>query len=281
MKATCQKQGNNGDEKMILNNVKEAYITDLIRKGKRADSRAPMEYRPIEVETNVFENCEGSAIAHLGDTKVLAGVKIDVAEPFSDRPNEGVFMVNSEFTPSAHPQFEAGPPNERSIELARVVDRGIRAANSIDLNALALPDGRVLGVFVDLYVLDHSGNLIDAAALAAMAALNNTRIPKYEPSSDEKKRGKLFRTESAGQLDIKSNVIACSFEKIEGTTIADATDEEEVASNGRLTIAIADGEYMVASQKSGAAGFKRQEIMNLFDAAVSKYAELAAHAKKR
>ncbi|MEW5955504.1 MAG: exosome complex protein Rrp42 [Candidatus Micrarchaeota archaeon] len=261
---------------MILDEVKEAYVKDLILKGKRADGRGPMDYRPIRVEKNVFSNCEGSAIAYVGDTKVLAGVKIDVAEPFSDRPNEGIFMVNSEFTPAAHPDFEPGPPNEKSIELARVVDRGIRAANSLDLASLVLPDGKVLGVFIDVYVLDHSGNLTDAAALAAMAALNNTRLPKYEPSAKEGAKGTLVREEAAGGLAVKSNVVTCSFEKINGTTVVDATDEEEIASDGRLTIALADGQYMVAGQKSGRAGFKQEELLSLFDAATAKYGELAA-----
>lgn len=261
---------------MILDEVKEAYVKDLIAKGRRVDGRGPMDYRPIRVEKNVFQNCEGSAIAYLGETKVVAGVKIDVAEPFPDRPDEGIFMVNAEFTPAAHPEFEAGPPNEKAIELARVVDRGIRAANSIDLNSLVLPDGKVLGVFIDVYVLDHSGNLTDAAALAAMAALNNTRIPKYEAAATENSKGRLVREETVGKLAVKSNVVTCSFEKINGTTIVDATDEEEVASNGRLTIAVADGQYMVAGQKSGLAGFTKEEILSLFDAATAKYDQLAA-----
>jgi len=29
-------------------------------------------------------------------------------------------------------------------------------------------------------VLDHDGNLIDAGGIASMAALLNTRLPKYE-----------------------------------------------------------------------------------------------------
>ena len=42
-------------------------------------------------------------------------------------------------------------------------------------------------VFVDVYVLNHDGNLIDAAALAAMAALMNTKMPNYEIKDGELK----------------------------------------------------------------------------------------------
>src|SRR3989338_2447122 len=192
---------------MILDDIKKGYIQELIQKGHRSDGRGLMDYRPIHLEKNVIPNAEGSALAYLGNTKVLCGVKVDVATPFPDRPNEGVFIVNSEFSPMAHPDFNPGPPDERSIELARVVDRGIRSAEAIDVKKLLLEEGKVMGVFIDLYTLDHDGNLIDAASLAAAAALSNTRVPKYES-------GKFIRDEIAGKLEYSKTVVTCSFEKI-------------------------------------------------------------------
>ncbi len=163
---------------MILDEVKEKYVRDLLAKGVRVDGRNFLNYRNISIKRGVIQNAEGSAWVQLGNTQVLCGVKVDVMEPFADRPDEGVIVVNSEFSSMAHPDFIPGPPDERSIELARVVDRGIRSAEAIDSSVLKLPDGKVLGVFIDLYTLNHSGNLIDAAALAAIAALQETRIPK-------------------------------------------------------------------------------------------------------
>lgn len=263
---------------MILNEVKEAYVKELLSRGKRADGRGLLDYREVSVDKNVFENCEGSAIAHFGETKVLAGIKIDVGEPFPDRPNEGIFSVNAEFAPLAHPEFSAGPPDERSIELARIVDRGIRAAGTLDLNKLVLPDGKVIGVFVDLFVLDHSGNLIDAAGLAAMSALKNTSIPKYEPSKNEGKKGTFIRDEKEGKLHLNNEVYTFSFEKLGGKLLLDASEDEEIASEGRFTIAMCDEKYMVAAQKSGAAGFTPKETMEIFDISASKFKELAAKA---
>jgi len=46
----------------------------------------------------------------------------------------------------------------------------------------------VLAVFVDIYVLNHDGNLIDAAALAALSALMNTKSSKYEVEDGEVKK---------------------------------------------------------------------------------------------
>jgi len=255
---------------MILDEVKQAFVKDLLSRDKRVDGRELMEYRKISVEKNFLPNAEGGAIAKIGDSKVIAAVKFDLIAPFPDRPEEGVFMVNAEFSPIAHPEFEPGPPDENSIELARVIDRGIRSAGAIDLlelGKIGIPGEKVMGVFVDLHVIDHSGNLIDCAALAAAAALSSARVPKFEDNV-------IVRGEFVGPLDVKKKVVASSFEKIGGKIILDATHEEEVASSGRVTIATADEEHVCAVQKSGAAGFSEDELLGLMDVAFEKRKQL-------
>ena len=157
------------------------YIRELLERGQRADGRALDEFRKVQLEIAPYEKPEGCAIATIGETRVMAGVKMEVGEPFADRPDEGVLMVNAEFSPLASPDFETGPPSVVSIELARVVDRGIRESGVVDLKKLCMiPKESVWIVCVDLQILNHDGNLIDAAALAAVAALLNAKIPEYK-----------------------------------------------------------------------------------------------------
>ena len=102
----------------------------------------------------------------------MAGVKMSVGEPFRDVPDEGVLVVNTEFNPVASPEFDPGPPRAESIEVSRVTDRGIRESKCIELEKLCITAGEEVWVVnVDINVLDHDGNLIDAAALGAIAAL--------------------------------------------------------------------------------------------------------------
>lgn len=252
---------------MILDEVKRDYVRQLVKDGKRADGRGWMDYREITVKKGLLPNAEGSALVNLGGTKVLAGVKFDVVTPFADRADEGVFMVNAEFTLGAHPSFEPGPPGEKAVELARVVDRGIRSAECVDVKKLLISEGKAYGLYVDVYVLDHLGNLIDAAGLAAMAALQNAKVPKVED-------GVLIREKYTGPLELSKNVVTTTFEKVGGQFLVDATEEEEIASEGRLTLAIADGDLIVAGQKSGAAGFSREEMAELMDKALEKGSKL-------
>jgi exosome complex component RRP42 len=250
---------------MILDDVKASFVKEQMSKGKRVDSRNPTEFRTIKVEKNVIENAEGSAIAHIGKTKVLAAVKFDLMAPFSDRPDEGVLMVGAEFPPLAHPSFESGPPREDSIELARVVDRGLRSAEVINLKKLGeakSTDGRVMGVFLDIYVMDHNGNLTDAAALACMAALSCTKVPKL---SEE---GKLVRNDFSGPLELTRKSLTVTFDSIGGALIVDATDEEEAASDGTLTFGVTDDGLLCAGQKSGSAGFSRKQLLECADASL-------------
>jgi exosome complex component RRP42 len=162
----------------IMSEIKRDHIHKMLAKGKRVDGRAWDEFRPITIETNYIESSEGSARVRVGNTDVLVGLKMDIGEPFADTPNKGVLATNAELIPVASPTFESGPPDENSIELARVVDRGIRESEMIDLEKLCIePEKEVWINFMDIYVLDYDGNLFDAAFLGCVAALRSAMVP--------------------------------------------------------------------------------------------------------
>jgi len=254
---------------MILEQIKQGFIRELAEKSQREDGRGMLDYRPIQVQKGFAPNAEGSALAQIGKSKVLAGIKFDVMTPFADRPTEGVVMVNAEFSPVAHPEFRAGPPGENSIELARVVDRGIRSAKVVNVDNMLVAEGKVQGIFIDLYILDHDGNLIDTAALAAMAALKDAKVPKFE-------EGKIVRGSNAGSIPLQDIVLSTSFEKIGKSIMVDATDAEEIASAGRLSLSTANDEKICSSQKSGAVGFSKDEYLQMVDWAMEKRKDLIA-----
>jgi len=201
----------------MITRVKQKQISQLIAKGKRPDGRTLMEYRDVQIDRGIIERAEGSARVFVGKTEVMAGVKIEVGQPYPDTPNKGVLTVNAEFVPLASPTFDPGPPDENSIEVARIVDRGIRESKAIDLQKLCLnPGKRVLIVFIDVYVLNHDGNLIDASALAALAALLNTKMPNYEVKGDKVKIKTGYT-----KLPIRRHPITVTFARIDETLIAD------------------------------------------------------------
>jgi len=209
----------------VVARVKQKRIAQLVSLGKRLDERGLTDYREAQVEIGVVEKAEGSARVRLGKTEVLVGIKIEIGEPFADVPNKGVLTVNAELVPLASPTFESGPPNENAIELARVVDRGIRESEVIDLEKLCIePRKKVFIVFVDVYVLNYDGNLIDASALAALAALLNTKMFNYEVKDGEVKIKPGYKP-----LPIRNYPVAVTFAKINDKLVVDPWLEEEQA----------------------------------------------------
>ena len=254
----------------VIVRLKRKQIAQLIAKGKRLDGRGLTDYREIKVEQGIIERAEGSARVLLGKTEVLVGIKIEVGKPFPDTPNAGVLTVNAELVPLASPTFEPGPPNENSIELARVVDRGIRESKTIDFKKLCIKPGKkVFVVFVDVYVLNHDGNLIDASALAALAALLNTKMSNYEIKEDEVKIKPGYTP-----LPLTKHPIAVTLAKINDKLIVDPWLEEEQTMDTRLTITVDDEGNICAMQKGGSGYFTPEQVLEAAKIAGEKAEEI-------
>jgi exosome complex component RRP42 len=254
----------------VITRVKQKQIEQLIAKGKRLDGRELADYREIKIEQGIIERAEGSAKVLLGKTEVVVGTKIEMGDPFLDTPNEGVLTVNAELVPLASPGFEPGPPDENSIELARIVDRGIRESKAIDLEKLCIEPGKkVFVVFVDVYVLNHDGNLIDASALAAMAALLNTKMAKYEVEDGEVKIKPGYE-----QLPIKKHPITVTCAKIGDKLVVDPWLEEEQVMDARISIAFDDDGNICAIQKGGRGYFEPKQVFEAAKIAKEKVEEM-------
>jgi exosome complex component RRP42 len=231
----------------------------LYEKGLRADGRSIHAPRSITIKTGVLDKAEGSAQVSLGNTQVLVGVKVELGQPFKDTPNQGVLVVHAENVPLASPIFEPGPPDENAIELARVIDRSLREVKAVDLESLVIRVGeKAWNLWVDVYVLDHDGNLFDASMLAAMAALATTRIPDYE----ETETGEIVvkREGAYRQLKINCMVTTVTLAKIGDYLVVDPTFEEEVIADYRLVLSFDDKLRIVGAQKTGPGGMKMGEL---------------------
>ncbi len=249
----------------IVSSVKRDYIEDLAKQGKRVDGRALDQFREVIVEKNPIKTANGSARVKLGNAQVLVGVKIEHAEPFPDRPESGVLVVNAELPPLASPTFEPGRPDENSIELARVVDRGIRESETIDLDKLVIKPGEdVWSVYIDIHVLDHDGNLIDASALAAMVALLNAKPPEDEAWT-------------LPEFPIRKRPVMVTVSKINGKLMVDPSLDEENVAYARISISTTEDGSICAIQKGGTGYFSREEIEQAYELARAKGDELRKH----
>jgi exosome complex component RRP42 len=252
--------------------VKLKQIEKSIEEGQRLDQRNLSDYRTFTIEQGVIEKAEGSAKVFLGKTEVLVGVKVEKGTPYPDTPNNGVMTVNAELVPLASPKFEPGPPGEQAIELARIVDRGIRESKAIDTEKLCIVPGKqVFVVFIDIYVLNHDGNLIDASAMAAVSALLNTKMPNYEIVDDE-----IVIKQGYTPLPMKDHPVTVTIGKINDKLIVDPGLEEEEVMDSRLSIAFTDDGNICAMQKGGSGYFTTKQVSE-----VMKLAQKTAESQRK
>lgn len=233
--------------KRFISYLRRNQIRRLAAAGTRIDGRSLDQLREISIRTNVVNTADGSAEVLLGKTRVVAGVKVGLGQPFQDAPDEGVLIVNAEILPHASPYSEIGPPDETAIELARVVDRGIRHSGFVDFKKLAIDQTKVYVLWVDLYVLNDDGNLVDASNLAALAALRSTMLPVAVKDETGIKLDRNNR--SALPSDLSKAPIAVSIGKIENRLLVDPSLEEELSLDGRITITLSQ-DRIVSVQKT-------------------------------
>lgn len=250
------------------------HILELLQKDIRLDKRKSSEYRkPIKVEYGISKSAEGSAKVTIGDTIVMTGVKLSIGVPYPDTPEEGCLSVGAELLPLSNPEFELGPPGIQAIETARVVDRGIRESKALDMKKLCIvPGEKVWMISIDICPINEAGNLFDAAALSALAALKDTKFPKLEKLEEAYVVNYKEKTDKS--LPFNKLPVSVTVLKIGDKFIVDPTTEEEEVIDARLTVATTEKDELCAMQKGGEEPLSVEEIQQMLDIAVEKTKEL-------
>lgn len=267
----------------LISSIKKDYLSNLAKNGKRTDGRKFDEYRKIEIETGLISKAEGSARVKIGNTQVIAGIKMDIGEPYPDSPDKGVMMTATELIPLASPDFESGPPREDAIELSRVVDRGIRESEVIGLDKLCIiPGEKIWLVFIDVHILDFDGNLFDAASLASLAALLDTTVPIermkpiIEKLQDQFPSIKEYLKQNPKDFKLPMNEppISCTSAKFNDVVVIDPSLDEEEIAEARLTVATDSNGDIRAMQKGLKGSFTNEEIKKIIKASLDNGREI-------
>ena len=243
----------------------DEIIRDLVKKGKRIDNRDFAQYREVRVEKGIVPNAEGSARAKIGNTEVIVGVKLDVKEPFSDNPNEGILICDANLDQETEAEI---PSHKEALEVARVVDRCLRHSDFLNFGKLCIEEGKkVWAVNLDIAVINHDGNLFDAASLASILALSSAKLPKLEGES-------IVREEKKEPLPLNEGKVPLliSIAGIEDKLLVDPNFEEEQASDFVLTLGISEGR-ICAIQKRGLKGLPLSKINEILDLAFEVYSK--------
>ncbi len=243
----------------VMAEIKKNHINKMLAQGKRMDGRGLEEFRPLSIEINYIGTAEGSARVKLGKTDIIVGIKMSVGTPFADTPDKGVLTTNVELIPMAAHFFESGPPGADAIEIARVVDHGIRESQMVDLKALCISPGEAVWInFMDIYVVDFDGNLFDACNIGVNAALRSTIVPAAKHG-----KGEDF------PMPVTCSPVSCTAVLIDGNIAFDPTLEEEMVANARLTVTTDESGDIRAMQKGLHGSFSSEQIKYIIDTSLA------------
>ena len=267
---------------MKITNLNKKQIMNLIKEGKRTDGRGLLDYREIEIQGGISNNAEGSARVRLGKTEVIVGVKLGVQEPYTDHPNQGTLMVGMEFNPICSERYEHGPPKIDAIEVARVIDRGIRESGFIDFKKLCIKEGEIVwSVAIDIYCINDDGNVLDAGALGAVAALRTAKFPVYDKKEEKVKFGEFTKD----PLPLTENIpFTMTFHKLGNKIFIDPNRDEEDTSEARLTLAIScakKDKVINAMQKGNTEPVSADEINQIVEQAEKIYDKIYPEIDKK
>ena len=131
------------------------------------------------------------------------------------------------------------------------------------------PKNKVYVVFVDVHILNYDGNLFDASAMAALAALLNTKF-----YNSEVKEGEVKTKPSYTPLPIQNYPIAITLAKIGDRFVIDPCLEEEQVMDSRLTITIEKDGKICSVQKGGSGYLTEGQILEATNLAQEKAREL-------
>jgi exosome complex component RRP42 len=193
---------------------------------------------------------------------------MEIGKPYPDTPDQGGLMVGAELLPLSSPDFESGPPSDWAIEVARVVDRGIRESHAIDVHKLAIKKGELVwNVIVDICTVNEGGNILDASSIAVLAAIKDAKLPKHD--------GEVIDYKSPltkDKLPVQELPIAVTVYKIGKEMFVDPNYEEEKYVDARLTVTTIEDGTLCSLQKGGEDTLTLEEVDKMVDIA-SKHAK--------
>ncbi|GFX30828.1 exosome complex component RRP42 [Trichonephila clavipes] len=253
----------------MLQEAEKIYIIHGIQENIRSDGRANLDYRTIELETDVIANCNGSCLLRIADTKLLAGVKAELTTPQASSPDKGWIEVSIESTPHANLEFEGRGGDDFSSEVSHILTQVCNNEKLVNLKSLCvIPGQQVWVLYVDIMVLGYGGNFIDAASMATKAALFDTKIQSVSVKCDGENEPEIVLSDDpydVFSLDVIQLPLLITLYRVGSEFIIDATGEEEACSICKLVVAISPKETVMVKQIGGSGSLHIESIKDGID----------------
>lgn len=239
------------------------FILDALRQNYRLDGRKFDQFREVQL---TFGEEFGDVMVQMGKTRVHCSINAEITRPYEDRPFEGLFLISTESTPMAGPQFENGNnTGEEEVLISRIIEKAVRRSGALDIESLCIVAGsKCWAIRANVHFLNCDGGFIDASCIAVMASLLHFRKPDITVRGEKVIVHPPEEREPVplGILHIPICVTFSFFnpsdteENIKGQedseiAIIDATLKEELLRDGVLTVTLNKNREVVQISKAG------------------------------
>lgn len=237
-----------------------------------------MADKPMIIGTSRFhlEQIMGAALWSLGKQEFLDRFPVNLFLQKLNRATEGILFFNLELSQMAAPAFEPGRQSDLLVKLNRLLERCLRNSKCIDTESLCVVAGeKVWQIRVDLHLLNHDGNIIDAASIAAIVALCHFRRPDVSVQGDEVTLYTLEERDPV-PLSIHHMPICVSFAFFQQGTylLVDPSEREERVMDGLLVIAMNKHREICTIQSSGGIMLLKDQVLRCSKIAGVKVVEI-------
>lgn len=229
----------------------------------RPDARPLGKARETTVALGAVTSADGSALAKIGHTTMLAAIKMEVMTPASASPDEGCIAIDFHMPPICSPHIRSGRPAEAAPVISKQLTDVILRSGMVNLKELGLIPGKAAWMaYLDVYCLDADGALFDAALLSAVAAFSHLHIPAVSVNdegrvfsvTEEQKVGNLLKepfNKEKRRLTFSCTPFALTCILHKKYILADPTAEEESIMETLVTAVLDSSGRLVDLNKPG------------------------------
>ncbi|KAG6447358.1 hypothetical protein O3G_MSEX004952 [Manduca sexta] len=227
---------------LLLSSTEKVFIIHGVQDDYRSDGRSNIDYRPMELETDVVSHASGSSRLRLANTDILVGVKTEIDVPKPDKPGLGKLEFFVDCSANATPEFEGRGGEQLANSISNMLERAYHSPHAFNLKQLCILEGKQCWkLYIDILILECGGNLCDAVSLGVKAALFNTRIPFVKAVLMDGGNVDLQLSDDpydCKYLDVASGPLLVTLCKIGDKCVVDPSAEEESCSVVSLVVGI-------------------------------------------
>lgn len=217
------------------------YFLRHLEERIREDGRSLDQFRSVSLATGTLSQPYGSALVRFGEgTLVTAAVHAEVAEPTLERPNEGFVIPNVELPALCSPRYKTGPPGDEAQVMTHYLQMFLNQSGILPCASLCIETGSAVWVLhVDVVCISADGGVMDAIALAAVAALFDCRLPRVSQYLNT--RQVIFDANATERLTLTCVPILTTISLYDWTfLLADANEFEQSLCAGSIQIGVLD-----------------------------------------